>query len=255
MIVVLNSSKTMDFETKTGIIRHTRPEFLKEARKLVERLRKYSPEGLAELMSVSEKLANLTAERYAKWKTPFNPENARQAILAFRGDVFTDLRVETYDTADFDFAQRHVRILSGLYGILRPLDLMQPYRLEMAYKFGMDNSRNLYEYWQKKVTAAVQRMIKKQRAAVFVNLASTEYMRVINTRILDVPIITPVFMEKKGDQYKFVTVYAKRARGNMCDYIIQNKIKRVEYIQAFKRSGYRYLRKPSSDKQWVFGRG
>ena len=245
----------MDFEIDAGRTRYTQPEFLKEAQHLVTRLRRLSPGELQKVMSISEKLANLTAERYANWKTPFNSNNARQAILAFRGDVFMDMQVDTYGPAEFDFAQNHLRILTGLYGILRPLDLMQAYRLEMAYKLSIGKARNLYEYWQEKVTASVQRLARKQKSAVLINLASAEYMRVIKIKELNVPIITPVFREKKGDQYKFVTIYAKRARGNMCDFIIQNKIDRVEDIKGFKRSGYRYLKRLSSETQWVFGRG
>lgn len=255
MIVLMNSSKTMDFENKAGISRHTRPEFLKEARKLADRLRRLSPGELARLMSISEKLAQLTAERYAGWKTPFDRHNAKQAILAFRGDVFADIQIDTYAAADYAFAQRHLRILSGLYGILRPLDLMQPYRLEMACKLGLEQANNLYVYWQDKVTGSLQRLIRKNLSTVLVNLASAEYLRVVKTKDLNVQVVTPVFREKKGGQYKFVTVYAKRARGNMCDFIIQKKIDRVEDIKGFKRNGYRYLKKLSSANQWVFGRG
>lgn len=255
MIVLLNSSKTMKFDPQPDWSRHSQPEFLDDACRLVEHLRTFSADDLAGLMSISAKLANQTAEQYAAWATPFTLKTARQAILAFGGDVYADLQPESYSEAEVGFAQDHLRILSGLYGILRPLDLIRAYRLEMAYKLRIADAGNLYAFWRSKITGSLLRVVAKQHATVLVNLASAEYLRAINLKDLHLPVITPVFKEKKGDQYKFITVYAKRARGAMCDFIIRNRIQDIQDIKAFGQNGYAYRHSLSSEDKWVFGRG
>jgi cytoplasmic iron level regulating protein YaaA (DUF328/UPF0246 family) len=245
----------MKVDSQPGWTRHTQPEFLDDACRLVEHLRTFSPDDLAGLMSISAKLALQTAEQYAAWATPFTLKNARQAILAFGGDVYADLQPASYSEAVLAFAQDHLRILSGLYGILRPLDLIQAYRLEMAYKLKIAEAGNLYAFWRAKSTGSLLRLIAKQHATGLVNLASAEYLRAINLKDLHLPVITPVFKEKKGGQYKFITVYAKRARGAMCDFIIRNRIRHIQDIKAFNQNGYRYKHSLSSEDKWVFGRG
>jgi cytoplasmic iron level regulating protein YaaA (DUF328/UPF0246 family) len=254
MIVLMNSSKTLDTERPAATRRYTIPEFIEYAKKLVSVLRTFAPDALADLMGISAKLARLNADRYQQWKTPFNLKNAKQSLAAFRGDVFAGLAVDGYAARDFAFAQSHVRILSGLYGPLRPLDLIQPYRLEMATRLATFNGSNLYELWGKPITAALGQLLQKEKSGILINLASTEYVKVINSVDLKVHMVTPVFQEIKNGKSRTVVIYTKKARGLMCDEIIRKRIVDVEDLKRFNRDGYRLNNIRSSDKRLVFER-
>lgn len=255
MIVLLSPSKTMNFEDDFQLDKATQPEFLNDASKLVDRMQNYSPEDLGKLLDINDKLAKLNFDRYQSFKTPFNKDNARQAILAYRGDVYDGIAISGYSKADFEFAQEQVRILSGLYGILRPLDLIQPYRLEMSTPLPNDRGDNLYQFWGDKLTQNINEDIQHHEAQYLVNLASNEYFKALDPKQFKANVITPVFKENKNGKYKTIAIYAKKARGYMTDYIVQNGIKDPEAIKGFDRDGYLYNENLSTDKEWVFTRG
>ena len=254
MIVLMNSSKTLDFSPPVGISRHTVPEFLKDAALLVEQLRKLSAPKLSELMGISDKLAKLNVTRYANWQTAAAPAGAKQAILAFKGDIYSGIETANYDIKDFDFAQQHVRILSGLYGMLRPLDLIQPYRLEMDTKLPAAGGKNLYSFWGNRITESLKALLKEEKSGVVVNLCSAEYLRVIKSESLEARVITPAFKEFRSGSYRFITIYAKKARGFMCNYIIRRHLNCVEDLKTFDVGDYQYNKKISSAHEWVFTR-
>ena len=255
MIILMNSSKTLNFDPTVEISKHTIPEFLKNSEMLVEKLRKLSEAEFSNLMGVSDKLAKLNVERYANWQTAAAPPRAKQALLAFKGDIYSGIETKSYDTEDFDYAQSHVRILSGLYGILRPLDLIQPYRLEMDTKLKTAEGKNLYSFWGNRLTESLKAFLKQEKSGVIVNLCSAEYFKAIKSKAIEAAVITPVFKEFRSGTYRFVTIYAKKARGLMCNYIIRNRLKRIEDLKSFDSEGYQYNKKISSDHEWVFTRG
>ncbi|MCW8828693.1 MAG: peroxide stress protein YaaA, partial [Gammaproteobacteria bacterium] len=209
---------------------------------------------IAELMAVSMKIAELNFERFEQWRTPFTPENAKQAALAFKGDVYTGLDAESFSAADFKFAQSHLRILSGLYGLLRPLDLMQPYRLEMGRKVDTGRGKNLYEFWGDKITEGLNRQMKNIKSPYLINLASSEYFKSVKPKRLDGEIITPEFKDWKNGQYKMMGVYAKKARGQLSRFVIQNRLTEPEAMKDFDVDGYVFNEELSSDSKWVFTR-
>ena len=255
MIILLNSSKTMDFQPKTPISKHTTPEFAKDADFLVQELRKLSAKDFAKLMKTNEKLTRLNIERYANWQTNLKGSMSNQALLAFRGDIYSGIEIENYALKDFEFAQEHVRILSGLYGILRPLDLIQPYRLEMAAKLATTRGKDLYQFWGSKINASVQKLLQQEKSGVLVNLCSMEYFKATRPDLLDANVITPAFREFRDGSYRFITLYAKKARGMMCNYIVRNQLKEVNDLKSFDVEGYRFNKKISSANDWVFTRG
>ena len=255
MIILMNSSKTLDFQQKARISKHTIPELIKDAEILVKALRKLSKSDFSKLLKTSEKLTDLNVERYANWQTDVKKSNAKQALLAFRGDIYSGMEVDDYKTKDFNFAQKHVRILSGLYGILRPLDLMQPYRLEMAAKLATARGKNMYDFWGTKINEILKKLLKQEKSGTLVNLCSMEYFKAIKSDLLDMKVITPAFKEFRDGSYRFITLYAKKARGMMCNYIIQNNLKRIEELKFFNVAGYQFNEKISSDNEWVFTRG
>ena len=255
MIILLNSSKTLNFEQSTHISKYTIPEFSEDCELLVSELRKLSVSDFAELMSVSENLATLNVQRYKNWRTSPGGSNAKQALLAFKGDIYAAMDVDRYGIQAFSFAQKHLRILSGLYGILRPLDLIQPYRLEMATKLATDRGKDLYRFWGARINASLNEMLKREKSGVLVNLASAEYFKAAKPKVLKAAVITPVFKEYKDPSYRVVAIYAKKARGLMCDFIIQNRITRVEDLKAFNSDGYRFAPALSSQKDWVYTHG
>ncbi len=214
----------------------------------------YSRNEIKKLMHVSDKIADLNVERFKKFKAPFTPENAKQAVLAFKGDVYTGLNVEDFNARDLDFAQKHLRILSGLYGLLRPLDLMQAYRLEMGLKFPVKKANNLYEFWDNKVTEKINSEFKKQKESTLINLASNEYFKVIQKNNLDGTIVTPAFKEARDGGFKMIGIYAKKARGLMSRYIIKNRIKDPEELKDFNLDGYKFNKKLSTTTDWTFTR-
>ena len=254
MLTVISPAKTLDFETAPTTRRSTRPQFIERAAELVKEARELSPEDLRELMGVSEKIAELNHRRFMDWSEPFNLDNARQAILAFKGDVYTGLQAETLSAVQLQFAQQHLRILSGLYGLLRPLDLMQPYRLEMGVRFATSGGRNLYEFWGDSLTRALNTQLGKSGSRVLVNLASNEYFKSLQPGALDAEIITPVFKDLKGGKYKVISFYAKKARGQMARFIIDNELNEPGGLRRFRRDGYRYNRAESTAREPVFTR-
>ncbi|MGD2097875.1 MAG: peroxide stress protein YaaA [Desulfobacterales bacterium] len=254
MIILLNSSKTLDMQLPARLSKHSMPEFSAECAILVKALRKLSVSELATLMGISEKLAVLNVERYRDWQTRPGPANAKQALLAFKGDVFEAMDIESYAAKDFDFAQQHLRILSGLYAVLRPLDLIQPYRLEMATRLSADGSQNLYDFWADKILDSLGDLLRREKSGTLVNLASLEYFKAVGADRLKATVITPVFKEQRGSSYRVVAIYAKRARGRICDFIIRNRIRQPEKVKSFDSDGYRFRADMSTDTQWVFVR-
>ena len=254
MLVVLSPAKTLDYETPATTRKSTLPEFLSRSSELVEDARQLAPDAIRELMGVSANLAELNHQRFMDWGEPFNRDNAKQSILAFKGDVYTGLEAETLSRAELDFAQKHLRILSGLYGVLRPLDLMQPYRLEMGLKFANRGGKNLYEFWGDDITEHLNAQLKKTKSSVLVNLASNEYFKSVRAKQLNAEIITPQFKELKNGKYKIISFFAKKARGQMARYIIDKQLDDVSGIKKFKVDGYKYNAAESSAREWVFTR-
>lgn len=254
MLTVISPAKTLDYETPPTTRRTTQPQFLERSAALVEDARKMSPEEISKLMGVSENIAQLNHKRFMDWGTPFTLENAKQSLFAFKGDVYTGLEAETLDAGGLKFAQKHLRILSGLYGLLRPLDLMQPYRLEMGLKFGNSGGDNLYTFWGDELTDALNVQLKKSGSPVLVNLASNEYFKAVHKRDLNAEIITPVFKDLKGDKYKVISFFAKKARGQMARFIIDKELNEPEGLKKFRQDGYRYNRSESTAHELVFTR-
>ena len=254
MLIVISPAKTLDYETKPKTKVFTTPDYLDDSQRLINRLRTFSSLDISDLMKVSAKIADLNFDRYESWKKPFTMNNAKQAILAFKGDVYTGLAADTFKADDFKFAQQHLRVLSGLYGLLRPLDLMQPYRLEMGTKLKTDVGKNLYEFWGSDITAGLNKQLKKIKSKYLINLASNEYFKSVKPKELNAEIITPAFKEFKNGEYKMIGIYAKKARGLLSRYIIQNKLSNPEDIKLFNEDGYRFNKKLSKENNWVFTR-
>jgi len=254
MLTVISPAKTLDFDTPPTTRKATQPQFLQRSADLVADARAMSPQDIRALMGVSEKIAELNHARFMNWGTPFNLDNAKQSILAFKGDVYTGLEAQTLSSAQLNFAQKHLCILSGLYGLLRPLDLMQPYRLEMGLKFPNSGGSNLYEFWNDSITRALNTQLKKSGTRVLVNLASNEYFKAVQPGALDAEVITPVFKDLKGDKYKIISFYAKKARGQMARFIIDNELNDPAGMKKFKTGGYRYSKAESTARELVFTR-
>ena len=254
MIIVISPAKTLYKKCPIQFGQYTQADFLPEAEKIVSVLKKKKPDQLAKLMDISPKLSDQNFQRLQEWKLPFTPENSWQAVLMFNGDVYQGLKAETFAPAEFVTAQHKLRILSGVYGLLKPLDLIQPYRLEMGTNISVAGKKNLYEFWKTKITAKLNQELEKEEKAVLINLASTEYFNSINTKKLNSRIITPTFKEYKFSKYQMISFFAKRARGLMCRFIIQNNISDPEEIKAFDLEGYYFNNQLSNDNNWVFTR-
>lgn len=259
MLLVISPAKNLDYETPPATKTATQPDMLDQAQELIDQLRPLAPHDVSALMKLSDKLGQLNYDRFQDWSQPFTADNAKQAMLAFNGDVYTGLDANSFSAADFKFAQKHLRILSGLYGLLRPLDLMQPYRLEMGTKFPCRSSANgegktLYDFWGQQVTDAVNAQLKTCKTQTLVNLASNEYFKSVKPKLLKADIITPVFKDWKTDKYKIISFYAKKARGLMARYAIQNQLTEVEQLKKFDLDGYRYNKELSTAKEMVFTR-
>jgi len=254
MLIFLSPAKSLDYKTPPQVATHTQPAFLIQSEILIKQLRKLSPADIANLMDLSDPLALLNFNRYADWKLPFTPENAKQAVLAFDGDVYDGLAAKTLAAADLDFAQQHVRILSGLYGILKPLDLMQPYRLEMGTKFANKVGKDLYAFWGERLLDAINAELAKMPRPVAVNLASEEYFKAAVGRKINGQLIKPVFEDWKNGKYKIISFYAKRARGLMTRYAVLNRLDEPEGLKEFDYDGYAFAAEASDDKTWVFRR-
>ncbi len=252
MITILSPSKTLDYETPPATAEFTEPPFLPRSGELIDVLRKYDARKLGKLMSISEKLSELNVGRYEEFELPFTPGNARQALLAFKGDVYTDFRLAEYTAADFAFAQEHVRILSGLYGVLRPLDLIQPYRLEMGTKLKTAHGKNLYEFWGTQIAEVLRDALATHREAVLLNLASVEYFTAVDRAALGARIVNVAFLEERKGKWKPITFNLKRARGTMTDWMVRNRVDDVESVKDFAEDRYYFSRERSSPNELVF---
>lgn len=254
MLIVISPAKNLDYETPPVTRKHTKPAMLGEAELLAGQLKQLAPRDISRLMGISDKLGVLNYDRYQNWKPPFTIGNARQAMLAFNGDVYTGLNAGGFSEEDFSFAQERLRILSGLYGVLRPLDLMQPYRLEMGTRLSNERGRDLYAFWGDKITGVLNKQLRKLKTDVLVNLASNEYFKSVNPAMLEAEIVTPVFKDWKNGQYKIISFYAKRARGLMSAFIIKNQITDRQKISQFNSDGYQFSQTLSKGNKLVFTR-
>jgi len=252
MLMVISPAKTLDYETPAATSRHTLPEHLQDAAQLIELLRELSPAQVAQLMQLSDKLAGLNVARYASWTPEFTPQNARQALLAFKGDVYTGLAVEDFSEADLDYAQRHLRMLSGLYGLLRPLDLMQPYRLEMGTRLANPRGKDLYAFWGARISDWLNQALAEQGDDVLLNLASNEYFSAVHRPTLKARVIDVQFRDLKNGQYKIISFHAKKARGMMARHVIRERIAEPERLREFDAQGYRYSEELSATDRLVF---
>jgi cytoplasmic iron level regulating protein YaaA (DUF328/UPF0246 family) len=254
MLIVISPAKTLDYATPVRMRKFTEPEFIDQAGDLIALMRRKKPAEISKLMGISPKLAELNHARYAAWSPQNSRDNARQALLAFMGDVYTGLDANTLSAADISVAQQRLRILSGLYGLLRPLDLMQPYRLEMGIPLDNPRGKNLYRFWGEQPTLALNRQTAALRTHYVVNLASNEYFKAVDGDRLEAEVITPVFKERQADGYKVLSFHAKKARGMMARYIIQNRIRKPSRLRDFAEHGYSYNAALSGPAQFVFTR-
>ena len=256
MLTIVSPAKSLDYSSPVKTKKHTEPTFLNEAEQLIGKLRTLKPADLSSLMNISDALAQENIHRYENWERPFNLKNARQAIYAFKGDVYLGLKAEEFGAADLNFAQKHLRILSGLYGLLRPLDLMQAYRLEMGRQFGVNGSKNLYEFWGSKITKALDNELDSQayKRKVLINLASNEYFSSVQSQNLDAEIITPQFKDWARGEFRVLSFFAKKARGEMAAFIIKERINSPSKLKEFNIDGYRFSKEESSDTKLVFKR-
>lgn len=254
MLLVISPAKNLDYDTPAITEHYTQPQHLAHSKQLIEQLRSYSVQDIAELMKLSDKLSALNVARYESWSESFTQDNAKQAMLAFNGDVYSGLNAADFDDDDLAFTQQHLRILSGLYGVLKPLDLMQPYRLEMGTKLNNSRGKDLYAFWGDIITEDLNQTLAEQPTPVLINLASNEYFKAVKPKVLNARIITPVFKDWKNGQYKIISFYAKKARGLMCRYAIKNKIEDAEQLKQFDLAGYQYDENLSKNDTWVFTR-
>lgn len=254
MLMLISPAKALDMETAAPVDTATQGEFLAQADWLIERLRPLSVDELAQLMKLSAKLSELNVQRYQDFQLPFHAQNAKQALFAFNGDVYEGLSAQTLTEAQIMWLQTHLRILSGLYGLLRPLDYMQAYRLEMGTSFATEKGKNLYEFWGSQLTDYINQLLSTQAQPVVVNLASNEYFSAVQAKAIQAPIITPVFQDEKNGQYKIISFYAKKARGLMVRYAAEQAVTDVEQLKQFDYAGYAYCAEASTADKWVFRR-
>ena len=254
MFFVLSPAKNLNEKDPVPVKEFTQPDLLAEAEILMRQLRELAPQQIAELMHVSDKIALLNAERNAEWHTPFTPDNAKQAVFMFNGDVYEGISADTLKPEQIQYLQHHVRLLSGLYGVLRPLDLMQPYRLEMGTAFANTRGKNLYEFWGDIITDLLNDTLAQAGSDILVNLASQEYFKSVNTQKLKARLITPVFKDEKNGKYKIISFYAKRARGLMVRYAAEHNITDPEMLKNFDYEGYSFNAAASNESEWVFMR-
>ncbi len=252
MLAVISPAKNLDYQTPTPTSAYTEPQMLAHTQQLVEQCRHLSPAELSSLMGISDKLALLNAQRFADFCLPFSPANARQALFAFNGDVYAGLQAYDLDERDIEYAQQHLRILSGLYGVLRPLDLMQAYRLEMGTKLTTERGKTLYAFWGDSITQVLNEALQQQGDDILVNLASQEYFSAVKPNAIQGQIITPVFKDWKAGQYKVISFYAKKARGMMVRYLTQSRVRDWQQLTAFNLGGYRFSPEQSTPEAPVF---
>ncbi len=251
MLAIVSPAKKVDFDTPPITDLFSQPDYLDQSALLIKVLKKLSVTDIARLMKISDELAGLNLIRYLSWHLPFDSDNAKQAVLAFKGDVYTGLNAEMFDEGGLMFCQRHIRILSGLYGVLKPLDLIQPYRLEMATRLKTSRGNNLYDFWGERLTLAIE-STPALEDGVLINLASHEYFKALHVDKLNARIITPVFKDWKNGQYKIISFYAKKARGLMSRYMIDNELHTPEQLKAFDSDGYQFSPQMSNTNEWVF---
>lgn len=254
MLVVLSPAKTLDYVNPAHVAAFSQPEFLAHSQQLIKRCQHLSMQEIASLMKVSDSIAGLNVARFSEWHTPFSLENAKQALFAFQGDVYTGLQAHTLTCDELNYAQSHLRILSGLYGLLRPLDLMQAYRLEMGTRLDNERGTNLYQFWSGVIAQALNNALQAQGDNLLINLASNEYFKAVNKKEFNGVIITPIFKDQKKGQYKVISFYAKKARGLMARYIIEKQLTEVEQLRDFSVSGYYFVQSESSATELVFYR-
>lgn len=252
MLMVISPAKTLDFETPPITDRFTQPQYLDHSQELITQLRELTPAQIGELMHLSDKLSGLNAARFGSWNPAFTPDNAKQALLAFKGDVYTGLQAETLSLADLNFAQKHLRMLSGLYGLLRPLDLMQPYRLEMGTKLANSRGKDLYAFWGSRISEWLNEALAEQGDDVLLNLASNEYFSAVRRPDLKARVINTEFRDLKNGQYKIISFYAKKARGMMSRFVISERIKQPNALKQFDVNGYRFSAEQSQKDTFVF---
>ena len=252
MLMVISPAKTLDFDTPPTTKRYTQPQFLDHSQELISQLRDLTPAQIGELMHLSDKLSGLNAARFGSWNPAFTPENAKQALLAFKGDVYTGFDADTLSAADLTYAQKHLRMLSGLYGLLRPLDLMQPYRLEMGTKLANARGKDLYAFWGDRISEWLNEALKEQGDDVLLNLASNEYFSAVKRPALNARVIETEFRDQKNGQYKIISFYAKKARGMMARFVISERISTPKDLMQFDAHGYRYSKEQSSPDKLIF---
>ena len=252
MITVISPAKKLNFDETSPIKAFSQCQFLEDSKILVNQAKDYSFDEIMNLMGVSKNIANLTVQRFNDWSLPFNKQNAKQAALAFNGDTYTGLGANTFSINNFDYAQEHLRILSGLYGLLRPLDLIQPYRLEMGTKMNNPSGKNLYHFWGSKISEELQKELKDHNCKYIVNCASDEYFKAVDLNVLDTAIVKPVFKDVKNGIPKVISFFAKRARGMLAKYIIKNRTDNIEELKDFNESGYEFQSELSNDKELVY---
>jgi cytoplasmic iron level regulating protein YaaA (DUF328/UPF0246 family) len=254
MLAIISPAKKLDFKKELPFNKSTEIRFPEEAARLADRLKSFSPAGLIDLMNISFSLAQLNTERFHKWHWPYNGEDSRQAVYAFNGEAYNGLDAFSLSKEEVETAQKQLRILSGLYGLLRPLDLILPYRLEMGTKLETPKGKDLYAFWGDKITQKLNEDLNSEEHKVLVNLASQEYFKSVDPGKIDKPIVTPVFKEYKNDQYKVISIYAKKARGMMIRFIIRNKLSDPEDLKAFDIEGYHFNNDLSTENELVFTR-
>ncbi|HAT40043.1 peroxide stress protein YaaA [Polynucleobacter necessarius] len=254
MLIVLSPAKSLDYKTPVKVKAPTLPEFVTESAKLIAELKRLAPQDIAKLMGLSDQLAALNVGRYRDWSKKFTEANSKPAIYAFDGDLYDGFDVKTLDAKSVQFAQDHIRILSGLYGALKPLDLMQPYRLEMGTSFKNVRGKDLYAFWGSRVLDSIKKILEKQKKPVLLNLASEEYFKVLQPKELNCPIVSPVFQGAKDGKYKIISFYAKRARGLMARYVVENRITDPADLKSFNLDGYKYYAADSKPEKPVFRR-
>ena len=254
MLIVLSPAKSLDYKTPVKVKTTTLPEFVSESAKLIADLKKLAPQDVSKLMGLSDQLAVLNVGRYRDWSKKFTEANSKPAIYAFDGDVYDGFDVRTLDAKAVAFAQEHIRILSGLYGALRPLDLMQAYRLEMGASFKNARGKDLYAFWGGRVTDSLKKVLEKDKKPVLLNLASEEYFKVLQPKDLGCPVIAPIFQDAKDGKYKIISFYAKRARGLMARYVVENRITDPADLKGFNLDGYKYYAAESKPDKPIFRR-
>ncbi len=254
MLVIISPAKTLDESAMNVSLPHTMPDFIDHADILVKKLRKLSKNKVKNLMNISDKLAKLNVQRYSEFSLPLTADNSKQAIFLFKGDVYEGLEAETFSSGEIEYAQDHLRILSGMYGVLKPLDLIYPYRLEMGTTLKVRRANNLYQFWGKKVTDKINETLANTKSSILVNLASKEYSSVVNLKRINAQIVTPSFKEERNGNFKMLSFFAKKARGLMTQYIIKHQISRVDELIQFNSEGYQFNKALSDETNPVFTR-